>query len=865
MRFRRSWVEWASSLLRPRILYRYVLLEFLKSFLLALVACTLLFLLVVLVGAAMEWETLGISIGKVAFAAPYFLPFSLTYTLPLAAMIAAILVFGRLTADHEILAAQSGGASISLLGFPIIVCGFLLSFVTFWCNDSGIAWGFGKLYSHILTLENPQLREMLNKPGNSVAIHLDKSGMLQVNMLPLVTENGKTRAPIHVSHFERGHLKLNLFARDHKFGDPELRENEDGFKMNVKLYGGQTLGDDPYFFKNAEFSLDLPSLSSQFKQGSGHEGLMHNLAEARQIRDSIKVRRQYAVEQAADLAAQWTAGSTADPTTAVMAAAGWTQTLRAAELASSAKKKIRQKLVEFHRKLSLSFMPFCLVFLGIGLGLMVRKSNRLVGFISGVLAYFLIYYPLMITFKELANSGTISPIWLWSPNAFVVFGGWLCKYLYERGIVAGGAPQWTFGVRSAVQNQLVRVWKFLLGIKISVLLPFKKKIDRHVAGSFMLPLLAVSLAVGVLIVLLDLLEHGNEVVRGITLANKPLLWLEKRNLFEAFWDVGVYYGIRAVDTLFYLLPALILLAGVLAVTVMVRNNEHLIAKSSGTRLQRVFLPILLLCAIFSVGASLVRETIMPDMIMRRDQLKPYIYHRSPKSKSLAGQSENEHGETVIFEISQYSRNLHRCEGLRIYLPEGAPEGQFIPRLLADSAIWDQDQRKWILRTVHKGGAITDQSFNGSQTRYNPYGLKRISHPDEPGLKQKDIIVPEWSGQLSPAFLESKQLGPAVMPFTELMELSHYPEFASELWRRPFDWLTGILLLMVCIPLLASQEVKSPFVGIAKCITFGALYLGLNMGVSEAARQELIFSAAPILPHLFFLGLGVWQYFFRMET
>ena len=71
--------------------------------------------------------------------------------------------------------------------------------------------------------------------------------------------------------------------------------------------------------------------------------------------------------------------------------------------------------------------------------------------------------------------------------------------------------------------------------------------------------------------------------------------------------------------------------------------------------------------------------------------------------------------------------------------------------------------------------------------------------------------------------------------------------------------------MTAMPLLLSQEVRSPLVGIGKCILYGALYVGANLAFAEAARQDLIVPWAPIIPHLAFLCLGTWRFVYKMET
>lgn len=857
-------------LIRAHVLQYYVLREYLKSFALAAIACTLFMLLATFFLRAAELEGFGVSVGQVALLSPFFIPYVLTYSIPLAAMIAAILVFGRLTAENEILAAQAGGASILMLSLPIMFCGAVFSFCTLWCNDQGIEWGFLQVRYHLTNLENPKLVKKLNQPGNNLPLPLEGGGMAQINMLPYEKmENGQERRPLHIVCFSRGRMLHNLYARHHEFSKPYRTPEIEGLRMDVKLFDGQSLGDDPYYFDATEFSLDLPSLASKLRQGSGQESLVQNWKEAWRIRASIIKRRAFLIDRSADLAAQIVAGNAGTPSGPALCASMWAESRKASDLSASAKRKARQKMVEFHRKLALSFMPFSLVVLGIGLGLLVRKSNRLVGFVLGILAYVLVYYPLMVIFKELANADQVPGWALWAPNVLLFTVGWGLWRAYERGYMGGGPPPWLHDIGDAVRERALPLWQLVSSLELSSLMPFRRRTDRFIAGAFLVPLLVISLATGVLLILLDIVEHGGEVLNGLIKADKPLGWLPARSFARALWDVFVFYGIRGLGMMFDLLPAMFLLAGTLTVTVFVRNNEHLILKSSGVPLQKAFRPLLLLSVALALTVTLVRETIMPGLIMERDRLKPLVYHRSPKSKSIAGQTKDAEGRTVMFEIAQYSRNLRICEGLHIYSPSEAREGEIVPRIIADSAVWDQKNRRWLLRTENRDGSIHTLSLAEKDIRYDPHGLLVKSSPEPPkpgGAKRLSCSnVISWDGTLSPAYLESQSLGPSVMPLFELWRARHRPEFASELWRRGLEWLTGMLLLMCTIPLLVSQEIRSPLVGIAQCILYGAAYLGANLACAEAARQELFFVWAPALPHLIFLAMGVRRYFFTMET
>ena len=69
-------------------------------------------------------------LGFVAFV----LPFSMTFTIPWGFLTAVLLVFGRLSADNEIIALRSNGVSFPRVFVPVLAMALLLVGVCFWIN-----------------------------------------------------------------------------------------------------------------------------------------------------------------------------------------------------------------------------------------------------------------------------------------------------------------------------------------------------------------------------------------------------------------------------------------------------------------------------------------------------------------------------------------------------------------------------------------------------------------------------------------------------------------------------------------------------------------------------------------------------------
>ncbi|UCF00266.1 MAG: LptF/LptG family permease [Planctomycetota bacterium] len=96
-------------------LHRYIFREAFKVFVLAAVALTLILSL----GSVLRFvQEYGVGPQQVIHLMGYFLPITLTFVLPMAALFAAALVYGRLASDNELDACRASGISLMTLVYP---------------------------------------------------------------------------------------------------------------------------------------------------------------------------------------------------------------------------------------------------------------------------------------------------------------------------------------------------------------------------------------------------------------------------------------------------------------------------------------------------------------------------------------------------------------------------------------------------------------------------------------------------------------------------------------------------------------------------------------------------------------------------
>jgi len=96
-------------------LHRYIFRELLRVFLLAVVALALILSLGSILQPVQEY---GVGPRQVVHLMAYFLPITLTFVLPMAALFAGALVYGRFASDNELDVCKASGISLPTLVFP---------------------------------------------------------------------------------------------------------------------------------------------------------------------------------------------------------------------------------------------------------------------------------------------------------------------------------------------------------------------------------------------------------------------------------------------------------------------------------------------------------------------------------------------------------------------------------------------------------------------------------------------------------------------------------------------------------------------------------------------------------------------------
>ncbi len=353
-----------------RILRDYILKEFFHAFFLSVIVFTFVLLVGNIITLADLIINKGVDILSVLKLFLYLVPWLLSFTLPIAALTAVILTFGRLSNDGELTAMKASGVSLYRISFPILMLGVIFSFTAFFLNDQvspNASFASRRVIKEIgIRRPTAYLEEGTFIRGfeNYVIFIYEIRGNKLKNIRIYQPQEGKpTRTIVAAageinSIIEKNLIELRLFNGTSE--EPSPTEPGTFYKLNFKTYF---------------MTLDLSKVLKKEKvQKKTREMTVAELN--REIANSVAQK--------------------IDPT---------------------------PLFVEIYKKVNMSVASFVLVMMGIPLGIRAHRSEKSIGFgISLIL--FAVYWGTFLGGVALSLKGTVPPsVGVSLPNiVFFIFG-----------------------------------------------------------------------------------------------------------------------------------------------------------------------------------------------------------------------------------------------------------------------------------------------------------------------------------------------------------------------------------------------------------------------------------------------------------
>ncbi|MEP6995281.1 MAG: LPS export ABC transporter permease LptG [Acidobacteriota bacterium] len=334
----------------------------------------------------------------------------------------------------------------------------------------------------------------------------------------------------------------------------------------------------------------------------------------------------------------------------------------------------RQRLawVEIHKKFAIPFACIAFALVGIPLAESFRRGGRGASFALS-LAILMVYYVLLTSGETWAQEGRVSPgAAMWAANVLLVVGGGLAA-LRPRSL---RAPRHTRPRPDAARVQAPAAGaRSVPRARLRIL----SLMDRYVLARFFSALALVFLSAILLAVIVDYADKVDEVARHHP-SSEALVGYYRYFLFSIAIQIA---------------PFAVLLATLVGLGVLSKNNEDIAFRASGVSMRRLAAPVLVTAALGALCSFALSEYLLPFAEQRQTRYRNEIYGR-PVDAGVA--SPGEHN----WYLAQNGAIWHREEGdagrnalLSVTLFEFDADFRLIRRIAAREASWNG--HSWLLR------------------------------------------------------------------------------------------------------------------------------------------------------------------------
>ena len=360
-------------------LHRYVLVETLKVFVVAL-AVTMC--LLTMAGGVKEAMRGGLPLLLVARVLPYVAVEMLRFTVPGCLLFAIASTVGRMASHNELVAIKAAGISSWRCLIPLLVLAYLLSLSTYWLYDLSASWA------------RRGMRQTLLHSIDDIAYStLSTAGSFRTNDLAIVVDGVhkhllmKPRIDIFSSS---SGMQTSLVA-----DTAELRIVNDQLLLRCENATVDIDGVGRFYF---------PERLEQPVPMRGFHKYNVNTASPAEIAAN-ELRRQIARERSVVKRLRKQRETTESP------AARLVQDLESHEL------RLNRLLGENQRRLSNGFACFAFALIGIPVAAWRKTSDSMSTFFVCFMPILVGYYPLLMVGETLVRSGIVPPIAPWLANA----------------------------------------------------------------------------------------------------------------------------------------------------------------------------------------------------------------------------------------------------------------------------------------------------------------------------------------------------------------------------------------------------------------------------------------------------------------
>ncbi|HKV08556.1 MAG TPA: LPS export ABC transporter permease LptF [Thermoanaerobaculia bacterium] len=475
-------------------------------------------------------------------------------------------------------------------------------------------------------------------------------------------------------------------------------------------------------------------------------------------------------------------------------------------------------LVEIHKKFSIP--TACLVFglFALPLGINNRRGGKASGFALSI-AVIVIYYILLSNGEEAARYGKI-PAWvgMWAPNLLLAAGGifLLARRNRDKGLLLSRIDRW---IREDVWSGLLllrgirrqkrkerqarreerRERRAKRGPRVVVLLPrprlaFPNLLDRYVVRLFAMVFFLVALSGLSLMVVFDLVETVDEILKNKVPSGIVLN----------------YYKYLSLQLFYEIAPIIVLVTTLMTFSLLARTNEVTACKALGLSLYRLALPAVAAALLITLFSGYLESSILPASNEKVAQLKDRIRGRETARTYRRADRQWLFGQgRYIYNYIHFDEKRQTLQRLQVF--DFDERHRLSRRLFSDNARYIGDGA-WIFEN---GWARSfDEVEVKSYTRFE--APKVVRYPETPDYFDSEIRLPEQMRyrELDRYIREIQESGQDV------------PELKVELYNKIAFPVVSLVMALVALPFAFRIGKQGALYGIGVSVVLGMVFFGV---------------------------------------
>ena len=317
----------------------------------------------------------------------YIIPFSLTFTIPWGYLTAVLLVFGRLSAENELIALRSNGVSVPRVTVPVLIISLVCVGICFWINVDVAPKAQEQMKA---ALYNMATSNPLALFGSDTPIDQFPGKLIYVEK----KEGSKLENILMYDLNERGQLTMCVHARS-----GELLTDLTG-KQQIIL----RLKDSQYEERDGEKPDDLTKIHPGI--GAKQNDLAISLEELYEKNKKKRSLSQMTLNEL--LLVQKQSGSTMD--------AGEISALK----------------TETNKRFSFSLASFAFCLIAVPLAITAHRKETSVGFLFSLIVAF-VYFLFIVMVDMVRSNPKFHPdLLIWAPNVIFITLGAVLYYRMSR-------------------------------------------------------------------------------------------------------------------------------------------------------------------------------------------------------------------------------------------------------------------------------------------------------------------------------------------------------------------------------------------------------------------------------------------------